>query len=126
MVVDDDPVVLATLTDWLTEMGCVVLTREESLGTLAAIAKEHPHVVILDVSMPTINGDRLAELIASNPLLSGVKLLFHSSKPARELAALVKRYRALGSIQKTGKEEHFIREFRRLVFFRADRTTGSE
>src|SRR5262249_26271874 len=61
MVVDDDPVVLEVTRERLSFMGYDVIVRESALGTSAAILRERPDVVLLDVNMPSLSGEQLAQ-----------------------------------------------------------------
>ncbi|HEV8247435.1 MAG TPA: response regulator, partial [Polyangiaceae bacterium] len=52
MVVDDSCVVLERLRYALERAGYEVSVRDSSLGTVSAVLKLKPDVLILDVSMP--------------------------------------------------------------------------
>ena len=63
LVVDDEPVVCNTLEKFLTKKGhkvSTVLTGEEALKK---VKKEKPHVVLLDIRMPDIDGVELLKRI---------------------------------------------------------------
>ena len=56
MVVDDSELVCRALSRALGAEGFEVVTRLNPIGTGAAIARERPDVVLLDVSMPALDG----------------------------------------------------------------------
>lgn len=63
LVVDDDDQYLRLTERLLSRAGYEVIARIESLGTCAAVTAEAPDMVIMDVNMPSVDGDRLAPLV---------------------------------------------------------------
>jgi CheY-like chemotaxis protein len=43
--------------------GYEVLTRSEPVGTSAAVEAERPDLILIDLNMPALDGDRLASII---------------------------------------------------------------
>jgi DNA-binding response OmpR family regulator len=121
LVVDDDPIALELVRDRLTASGYTVLTRTEALGTSATIVQEAPDVVLLDVSMPGLSGERLAKLIAQNPKGHPVDIIFHSATDSKQLDSMVRQCNALGAIQKTADDAQFISRFEALLARRSSR-----
>jgi CheY-like chemotaxis protein len=116
MVVDDDPVTRQVVAAILGSQGYDVVLRAEALGTLAAISREQPDVVVLDVNLPGLSGDALARLVS---LRKGprIQVILHSSQSEAELRRLVEESGALGSIEK-GDPRDFLGAFEALL--RAD------
>jgi CheY-like chemotaxis protein len=56
LVVDDDPSVLAMVAEALQLEGYAVRTAANGAEALAAVAREHPAVVLLDMRMPVLDG----------------------------------------------------------------------
>jgi CheY-like chemotaxis protein len=52
LVVDDDPIILKTVSLKLTSQGYDVVTATDASGAIAAVRDEKPHLVILDLSFP--------------------------------------------------------------------------
>ena len=80
LVVDDDPLVLKLTTIRLQSAGYDVITRDEALGTSQTIIDEDPDVVLLDMDMPALTGDMLANLIQNHPKAKNVPFIFHSGE----------------------------------------------
>jgi CheY-like chemotaxis protein len=59
LIVDDDKVILEIAKDVLTREGYSAFTSEQSLGTSQKVAKFKPHLIVLDVSMPGLGGDKI-------------------------------------------------------------------
>jgi CheY-like chemotaxis protein len=115
LVIDDDPIVLETIRERLSRRAYDVTTRDQALGSTHAVRAARPDILLLDVLMPVLNGDHLAELLRADPGAYPVSIILHSTKPADELADLVRQTGALGAIQKTSDAESFISEFDALA-----------
>jgi len=63
LIVDDDPTSIEILEMALRERGHRVLTRTEAIGTSTVILREKPAVVVMDVDMPALNGNRIITMI---------------------------------------------------------------
>jgi CheY-like chemotaxis protein len=115
LLVDDDETTLSVHAALLESAGHEVLVRSAALGTTATIGREHPDVVILDVHMPGLTGDRLASLIAAQGGEKAPFVVLVSSLPEAELDALVRASGANAAIQKTEDPSAFIRRFQELA-----------
>ena len=121
MVVDDSKLVLERLRYVLERNGHAVMLRESSLGTVSAVLKERPDVLILDVSMPALDGNRLASLVAE--VTQDVTLILHSAREERELEELALASNAHGYIKKSNDSLQFMQQFNNIVYAdRASRT----
>jgi PleD family two-component response regulator len=123
LVIDDDPIVLEVVRERLEGAGFVVVVRDEPLGTTNVVRDERPDIVLLDIMMPALNGERLAALLRSNRSLNSVGIILHSSKSPSELLPLVDQTGAIGAISKSESEGEFMRKFHDLV--RTHRERGS-
>jgi len=100
LVVDDSSSALNLTRHALEGAGYNVLTKREAVLVSHTILHESPDIVLLDVNMPAVSGDKLVEIIRGHPANAGSLLLLYSSKPADELEALVRACGADGFIQK--------------------------
>ncbi len=114
LIVDDDATSLKVMRARLSLPGLSVLLRSEALGTSAFIRKEKPDIVLLDVNMPTLTGDRLATVLAGDPNLSSTSLVLCSAT-AEGLAELARTSGAIGHIEKTESSDEFVRAFDEMV-----------
>ncbi|MEI8233056.1 MAG: sigma-54 dependent transcriptional regulator [Verrucomicrobiota bacterium] len=68
LVIDDDRAIQATLSAWLERHGFRVSAASTAAGGLAALAREEPGVVLLDLGLPDAGGlETLAEIHARQP-----------------------------------------------------------
>lgn len=56
LIIDDDPKLVSLLARGLAFEGFEVLTAADGPAGLAAVAEEHPHLVVLDIAMPGMDG----------------------------------------------------------------------
>ncbi len=63
LVVDDDELYLKMTSRLLRHAGYEVVSRSDVIGTSFAVAAERPDLVLFDLNMPLIDGDRLVPLI---------------------------------------------------------------
>lgn len=106
LAIDDSPIVLSATEEHLTAAGFdvkTVLYPKEMATTLVVVVADYkPDLVLCDIDMPLLPGDRIAKIIKSNMRLKNTKLYFYSSRKAEELEAMVKTAAAEGYIRKTG------------------------
>jgi DNA-binding response OmpR family regulator len=88
-VVDDDPAIRTLVSKALTAKGYEVIEGRDGLhaSELLGNLPRTPHLVILDVMMPTIDGFSLAKMIKSHKELKSIPIIFLTAKTApRDLA----------------------------------------
>jgi two-component system C4-dicarboxylate transport response regulator DctD len=91
VLVDDDPLVLRVLTKSLENAGFRVIARESAFGLSALLSAELPSVVVLDVSMPGLDGPGVWS-VARAVLAPAPSVIFYSANDAQALEALAARF----------------------------------
>ncbi len=94
LVIDDCAVARAEMTDLLSANGYTVSTLASPIGASRVIATEAIDVVVIDVQMPSIRGDRLAALFRGNPKLSHLGVILVTGSSEKELQQLAVKARA--------------------------------
>lgn len=56
LIVDDDPSIRGLLVAWLQDSGYRVITASDGLQALDQISRERPDLVLLDLTMPKLDG----------------------------------------------------------------------
>lgn len=115
LFIDDSPTALQAVSEWLTSAGYEVIALARSFGASRVVMRERPHVVLLDIRMPGLSGDRLAKLFAQNPVTASVPVIFHSEIDPDQLARLALECSVVGAISKGGSRIGFLRDFERLA-----------
>ncbi len=76
LLVDDEPNVLTALELLIQKEGYEVHKSINGEDALAMLEKYKPHVVVLDVMMPRMNGFDVAKRIRSNSNFDGTQIIF--------------------------------------------------
>lgn len=82
LLVDNDPDILELLRLGLENMGHGVRCAESGLAALRAIEEEVPDVLITDLIMPNISGDKLLAIIRAVPEWSSIRTIVISGVAA--------------------------------------------
>jgi CheY-like chemotaxis protein len=80
LVVDDDPMIRRLITVNLELEGFEVTQADDGQSCLDAILQVQPHVVVLDVAMPQLDGLATAVRLRADPAMSGIKILMVSAR----------------------------------------------
>lgn len=67
LVVDDHPLNVELIEGCLAELDCRVISATDGLDALDLVEREHPHLVLLDVMMPRMDGYEVCQRIKSLP-----------------------------------------------------------
>lgn len=76
MVVDDDPLTLATLRSLLQPWGLKVITLEDPLRFWETLEAFEPELLILDLNMPHLSGIDLCQVVRNDSRWSRLPVLF--------------------------------------------------
>lgn len=107
LVVDDSALVLEMTRDALESGGYEVFTAASGIEANSFIySRSRPDLILLDVMLPMLDGDRKARLLKENGISRDIPILLISSKPEAELEKLVSESGADGYIRKpfTGRQ----------------------
>ena len=85
MVVDDDPVMLASLCSSLKPWGMNVTTLENPQRFLEVLSAEAPDLLILDLEMPNFSGIDLCQVVRNDPQWSNLPVLFLTAHTEADL-----------------------------------------
>ena len=115
LVVDDSASDLKLMERIVSTLGHEVITHVGPFGTVAEVTKQRPDVVLLDLEMPGLRGDSLADLV-SRPRASGHSpaVVFLSGAELEVLEDAYKRTKVRGAIRKGSASEMKL-ELRKLL-----------
>jgi CheY-like chemotaxis protein len=88
LIVDDDDVVRTRLASLLSAAEFVVQSLPSAIGVTRVVVKERIDVVVVDIMMPSLSGDKLAALLRENPRLKDLGVVLVSGRPVEELQSL--------------------------------------
>lgn len=115
LVIDDSEIVLEMTRFTLESAGYRVLTRDRAQGSIVAILHEQPDLVLLDVNMPSMSGESIAEILARSAPARGTLIVLYSSLPENALRMKTVATGAHGFIQKTSVQAELVRQVRAFL-----------
>jgi CheY-like chemotaxis protein len=75
LVVDDDPLIRLTVSGILEDEGYTVVSAGDGLEALAKLAELQPAVILLDITMPRMDGYAFAAELARRGLRQAVPVI---------------------------------------------------
>ncbi|AKF07308.1 response regulator [Sandaracinus amylolyticus] len=124
MIVDDSPLIIEVVGSVLRGAGYEVVARSVAVGASAAILRERPALVLMDVSMPLVTGTEISQSLRGSRTTHDSVIVLHSDRPADELVTLVKECGADGFVRKTGNPRELLAEVSRWLAHGARKARG--
>jgi CheY-like chemotaxis protein len=115
LIVDDSEIVRDTARLTLERAGYTVITADTPIGVSSLVRKESPDLLMVDVSMPALTGDRLVRLLRDKLGKPTIRIVLFSNRPEAELRHLLTTSGADGFIRKTGDESQLVRDVERIL-----------
>ncbi len=115
LIVDDDKVLLEIAKDVLTGEGYSVFTSDQSLGTSQKVAKIRPHLIIMDVNMPGLAGDRICKILKESNISKKMTIILYSSKDQDELKKLAAEAEADDFLTKSSNYQELVEKVNSLL-----------
>jgi two-component system, OmpR family, response regulator len=100
LIVDDNEVCRAVARESLELDGFEVIELENPLGMSSVVNREKPDVVLMDVEMPAMEGDKAVEILLKHRL-HACKILLYSGRAPKDLETLAKNCGATGFVSKS-------------------------
>lgn len=116
VVIDDSKLVLAMATDVLEGAGYEVYTADSGIEANRHIYSSHrPDLILIDVMMPMLNGDRKVRLLKERESSRDIPILLMSTKPQEELEVLARTSGADGYVLKPFNGPSLIQQVERIL-----------
>lgn len=84
LVVDDDPQIVRVVEINLTQEGYQIRTAGDGEAALAAVREERPDLVILDVTMPRMDGFEALKRLKADPALADIPVIMLTARAEDE------------------------------------------
>jgi len=111
LIVDDDALHLSLTQRLLGSHGIEVLTCDSPLGVSNLVRHNKPDVVLLDVNMTQLSGDRVLS-VARRHAPPGTQFILYSAADEEKLRELATRAGADGWLSKSTESEELVRKIR--------------
>ena len=116
LVVDDSEIVLTAAREALEEGGFEVVTALNALeADTYIICKDKPDLIVLDVMLPVLDGDKKAKMLKENEHTRSIPILLLSSKPEGVLRYLVEESGADGFVRKPFSNRQLVTSVREAM-----------
>ena len=103
LVVDDEPANLSLLKEALSVIGLKIRVVTSGLKAIEVVKKNHPSIILLDVSMPGIDGFETCKRLKSDPETADIPIVFATA--FSEVEQKVKGF-SLGAVDYITKPFH--------------------
>lgn len=100
LIVDDSKLITTMLKDLLEGAGYEVVTAGDSMSALAALRKEEPDLIFMDILMPGMDGHQVTKLIKLDKKFKNTPVIIFSSLTGQVQDDLAKNVGALIHLQK--------------------------
>ena len=80
LLAEDDPSILLSLEFLLADAGYVVTTATNGDDAFALVQAHRPHLLVLDIMLPVMNGFEVCRRLRTMPELSGVRILLLTAR----------------------------------------------
>jgi PleD family two-component response regulator len=100
LAVDDDDLHLYTVKELLDNENVEVVTHKSWLGVTNVLKKLQPDLVLLDVNMPALSGDKLSQIVRPFCDACRIPIYFYSSNDEDSLRKLTEECKVAGYICK--------------------------
>jgi two-component system phosphate regulon response regulator OmpR len=90
LLVDDNVQILETTARYLMARGFEVLTTDSALGVSSLVRHHRPAIIVLDVMMPALNGDKLVRVLTAQRTQHVAPIILYSAMDEEQLYAMVR------------------------------------
>ena len=115
LVIDDDDVARDIIVDVLAREGHNVSSLPSPIGATKHIVENQIEVVVLDVMMPSMRGDKLAALLGRNPKLENLGVVLVTSARAEDVSVLADAVSSVTIVAKEGLQANLPQAVRRAA-----------
>lgn len=116
LVIDDDPVLLAVVSDYLDAAGFSVVTADCGIYSNNIIySSTPPDLIVLDVIMPLMSGVKKAKLLKQREKSAHIPIILMSSKEEQELKGLAAEAMANDYLCKPFTAEQLVAKVNKLL-----------
>jgi len=115
LILDDEVTALEGFKMLLEEEGFDVILTSSPFALPFTIGAENPDLLLIDLSMPALQGETLLRTVPRSRLRTDAPLLLFSGREENELSALARRLGADGYISKGEDLGAILRRIRQFV-----------
>lgn len=111
LYVDDDESTLTIVSKFLISAGYEVETTTTPF-IAPLLTSKRPDLIILDINMPLLSGDRIADVLSRQGYADNIPIIFFSSEPVEKIERVADRIPGASYVTKTGGLEQLVNKIR--------------
>jgi CheY-like chemotaxis protein len=115
LIIDDRDEAREFMSRLLTEAGFEVFEQGSPIGATRVIIRHGIRVVVIDVNMPAMRGDKLAQLFRENPRFQNLGLVLVSGEQEEELQRIGQEVGADAVVTKASMTTALAAEVQRIA-----------
>lgn len=113
LLIDDDPSILHAVQLLLEMEGYTVIAQSDADHIFSTIYSNKPDLIILDLFLPGIHGDKICNQLRDNPQTKNLPIILFSAN--NSLAKVMKECRANAFIAKPFDMEYMLKTVSQLL-----------
>ncbi len=113
--VDDSQTVRLLVTRALAPFNCTVLQASNGAEGLAVAAREHPDLILLDVSMPVMNGVEMLAKLKDDPTLRDTPVIMLTAESSPNNVVAIVEMGVNDYIVKPFKDEALVAKVKKVL-----------
>ncbi len=115
LVIDDDDITRETMLDLLACAGYEVFSLPSPIGATQRLLQDSIDVVVLDILMPSLRGDKLAVLLRKHPRLQHLGVILVSGASPAQLQRLAAEVSANAILEKADLDTKLVAAVQRAA-----------
>ncbi|MFZ2641258.1 MAG: response regulator [Verrucomicrobiia bacterium] len=126
LTVDDSKTIRLIVIRAFKEFDCVIFEASNGVEGLAAASREKPDVIILDYTMPMMDGGEMLAKLKSNPDLKSIPVVMLTAEAGRETVFKLAKLGVRDYCVKPFREEVVVEKVSRIVNLRPKGETAAK
>jgi CheY-like chemotaxis protein len=125
LVIDDSPTARAKMVGVLKAAGFATLALPTAIGATRLLMRSKVHVVVADITMPGLSGDRLVGVLRRSPRLKDLAIVIVSGTHRDELDRIAREGEVDATLSKRDIDQQLVLIIRRVLFSKGVSTRAS-
>lgn len=113
--VDDSKTIRMIVKRTFSTFDCVLYEAANGEEGLAAAASEKPDLIVLDITMPVMDGVTMLTKLKESPDLKGIPVIMLTAESGRENVAFIAKLGVRDYLVKPFKDDQLIEKVKRVV-----------
>lgn len=115
LTVDDSKTVRIIVRKAFRAFDCEIIEASNGAEGLTVAAKESPHLILLDVTMPVMDGVEMLNQLKASPALKGIPVIMLTAEGGRDNVLKIAKIGVRDYLVKPFKEEVLVEKVRRVI-----------